>query len=176
MFFHVRNLEQKPVPFDVELPDTGSANGGIDFLEPDLHQKGPLHASGQAAFVLGSEEIRVTGRLKVTMQVECDRCLEPGFHPIDSDFEMVYRPVAEGYGEEISVDESEADLGFYQGNGIELNDVLREYILLALPMQRLCKEDCQGICPVCGQNRNLNPCTCEVRPTDPRWAALKSLQ
>ena len=83
---------------------------------------------------------------------------------------------SEGYGEEISVDESEADLGFYQGEGIELDDVLREYILLALPMQKLCKEDCKGICPVCGQNRNQVDCQCKTTPMDPRWESLKSLQ
>ena len=62
-----------------------------------------------------------------------------------------------------------------KGDGIELNDVLREYILLALPMQRVCSESCKGICPVCGQNRNLKECGCQLRAGDDRWAALKNL-
>jgi uncharacterized protein len=144
-------------------------------LDPKLRQKGPLKATGKVEILLG-DEIRVSGHLSVQMEVDCDRCLEQGLIPLDTDFEMLYRPVSEGYGEEISVDESEADLGFYQGDGIELDDVLREYILLALPMQKLCKDDCKGICPVCGQNRNQVDCKCKTTPMDPRWESLKSLQ
>ena len=89
---------------------------------------------------------------------------------------MYYRPVAEGYGEEIAIDESEAEMGFYEGDGVELNDVLREYVLLALPMQRVCSEDCKGICPVCGQNRNQKECACQAEAVDDRWAALKKFE
>ena len=66
-------------------------------------------------------------------------------------------------------------MGFYEGDGLELNDVLREFVLLALPMQRLCKEDCVGICPVCGQNRNKQACQCQTAATDDRWSALKEV-
>ncbi|MBZ5606112.1 MAG: DUF177 domain-containing protein [Acidobacteriia bacterium] len=85
-------------------------------------------------------EIRVKGHLKAEMESECDRCLEDARFPVDSDFELYYRPVEEGYGEEVSIDKSEAEMGFYEGDGIELNDVLREFVLLALPMQRVCDE------------------------------------
>ena len=110
------------------------------------------------------------------MEGECDRCLEPTALPIDSDFELFYQPVEEGHGgEERVLDDGEAPMGFYEGEGLELNDVLREFILLALPMQRLCKEDCVGICPVCGQNRNKQDCQCQTAATDDRWAALKEV-
>ena len=66
-------------------------------------------------------------------------------------------------------------MGFYEGDGVELNDVLREFILLTLPMQRVCSEDCKGICPECGQNRNQKECACQAAPADDRWAALKHL-
>ncbi len=57
-------------------------------------------------------------------------------------------------------------MGFYEGDGVELNDVLREFVLLTLPMQRVCSEDCKGICPECGQNRNQKECAClGLRPT-----------
>ena len=93
MFFHVRDLELKPARFDVELPP-----GTIEFLDPKLKQSEPLQASGQAELVMGSlGEIRVTGQVKVRLQSECDRCLEPADFPVDSSFELYYRPVAEGY-------------------------------------------------------------------------------
>jgi uncharacterized protein len=109
------------------------------------------------------------------MEAECDRCLEPASCPIDADFELYYRPVEEGYGEEKAIDEGEAEMGFYEGDGVELNDVLREFILLTLPMQRVCSEDCKGICPECGQNRNQKECACLGAAADDRWAALKHL-
>ena len=49
------------------------------------------------------------------------------------------------------------------------------HFLLSLPMQRICREDCQGICPICGQNRNLAECGCQVKTPDDRWAALRNL-
>jgi uncharacterized protein len=67
-------------------------------------------------------------------------------------------------------------MGFYEGDGLELNDVLREEVLLELPMQRICTESCKGICPVCGQNRNQIECACQASTADDRWAALKALK
>jgi len=181
----------------VELPA-----GTIEFLDPKLKQGGPLQATGQAELVMGSlGEIRVTGRVRVRLQSECDRCLEAAEFPVDSSFELYYRPVADGYLgvnannaarrghrpekgsaaravrlEEKSLDAGEAEMGFYEGDGLELNDVLREFVLLALPMQRLCDENCKGICPACGQNRNQNECRCQIEAGDDRWAALKEIR
>jgi uncharacterized protein len=171
VFFHVRDLELRAGRFDVEIPP-----GTIEFQDPKLRQAGPLRAAGKvelASEALG--EIRVKGHLAVHMQADCDRCLEPAECPMDSDFELYYRPLEDGFGEEKAIDPSEAEIGFYEDGGIELNDVLREYVLLALPMQRLCTESCKGICPVCGQNRNQNECRCQTEAVADRWAALKEL-
>ena len=150
--------------------------GVIEFLDPKLRQTGPLKASGTAELVIDLlGEIRVKGHVTVPMETECDRCLEPAACPIDGDFELYYRPVTEGYGEEKVIDEGEAEMGFYEGDGVELNDVLREFILLTLPMQRVCSEDCKGICPVCGQSRNQEECACHTDAVDDRWESLKKL-
>ena len=172
MFFHVRDLEVRAGRFDVELPP-----GAIEFFDPKLRQAGALKAAGKVELVSGSlGEIRVKGHAEVLMEADCDRCLDPARVPVGSDFELYYRPVSEGYGEEKAIDRSEAEMGFYEGDGIELNDVLREYILLSLPMQRLCSSNCQGICPHCGQNRNHQQCECHGVAVDDRWAALKQLK
>lgn len=170
MFFRVRDLEIRAGRFDVEL-----APGVVEFFDPKLRQAGPLKAAGKVELIVSElGEIRVQGHLSVLMEADCDRCLEPASFPVDSDFELCYRPVTEGYGEEVKLDEGEAEMGFYEGDGLELNDVLREYVLLALPMQRVCSEDCKGICPVCGQNRNQMKCTCQTAALDDRWAVLKN--
>lgn len=67
------------------------------------------------------------------------------------------------------------DIGFYEGDGLSLEETLREFILLSIPMQSLCKPDCAGLCPHCGANRNLTLCACEAKMEDPRWDALKKL-
>jgi uncharacterized protein len=172
VLFRVRELEVKAARFDVEV-----APGTIDFLEEELHQVSPLKAGGKVELVTGAlGEIRVTGHLSVLTEAACDRCLEKSTFPIDSDFTLYYRPVAEGYGDEKEIDTGEAEMGFYEGEGLELNDVLREEILLALPMQRVCREDCKGICPACGRNRNQKECQCRTATTDDRWAALRQLK
>ena len=171
MFFRVRDLEVRAGRFDVEV-----APGAIDYQDPKLRQAGPLKARGKAELVTGAlGEIRVSGHVAVAMEADCDRCLEPAQCLIDSDFALYYRPVEEGYGDEKEIDTGEAEMGFYEGEGLELNDVLREFVLLALPMQRVCRENCKGICPVCGQNRNQIECHCQVETADDRWAALKQL-
>jgi hypothetical protein len=99
LFFHIRELELKARPFDVTLEP-----GKIEFLDPKLRQAGRLTASGVAELVIDLlGEIRVKGHVKVLMEADCDRCLEPAACPIDADFELYYRPVTEGYGEEKAI-------------------------------------------------------------------------
>ena len=172
MFFHVKDLE---VRAGRELHvETARA---IEFMDAKLRQASPLRAAGKVELVSGSlGEIRVKGHVAVLMEADCDRCLEPARLPIDSNFELYYRPVSEGYGEDAAIDESESQMGFYEGEGLELYEVLREYVLLSLPMQRLCRESCKGICPECGQNRNHKECQCRGEAVDDRWATLKQFK
>ncbi len=175
MFISVKELELKKVHFELAF-----APGEIEFPDDGdrLSQATPLRVEGTAELLphtLG--EIRVRGHLAVTMRCDCNRCLEPAEFPIDSSFDLFYRPAAEAEDEEeVEIDEGEAEIAFYEGGGIELKDVLREHVLLSMPMQRVCRAECQGICPTCGQNRNLINCGCESKLVDDRWSALKKLQ
>jgi uncharacterized protein len=173
VFFSVRELELRKAHFDVAF-----APGEIEFFDK-LRQASPLTAEGSVE-LLGNTlgEIRVQGHLSVMMEADCDRCLEPARVPLESDFDLFYRPEPEleAIRDEMEIGEGESQIAFYEGDGLELRDILREHILLSLPMQRVCSEDCKGICPVCGQNRNLVACGCTVKPADDRWAALKNLK
>ena len=121
-------------------------------------------------------EIRILGHLAVLMESECDRCLEVAECPVDLDFDLFYQPAESGpEGQEVALRAGESEVDFYQGEGLELEVVLREQILLALPMQRTCREDCKGICPACGTNRNRAECDCLAKAPDDRWAALRDL-
>ena len=69
--------------------------------------------------------------------------------------------------------DGESEIGYYEGDGVEIADVAREQVLLWLPMQWVCQADCKGICPICGQNRNLAPCNCQQQAVDDRWSVLR---
>jgi len=172
MFLSVRELEQRKLRFDESFPP-----GEIQFFDKKLWQAAPLSAAGSAELLPNTGgEIRVRGHLAVVMEAECDRCLEPARFAVEADFDLFYEPASAGpSGEEVAIREGETQLDFYEGEGLELEDVLREQVLLALPMQRTCREDCRGICPSCGQNRNTVACNCRSQPVDDRWAALKNL-
>lgn len=170
MFLSVQDLELRKIQFDSLF-----APGEIDLVD-ELKQTGPLHAVGSAELVDASGEIRVIGRLTGSLAGECDRCLEPIAVPVDSEFDLLYRPDLETEtGDEIQIAEKESEVGFYQGGGLELADIVRERVLLELPLQRLCSDACKGLCAVCGLNRNLKDCQCRSTQTDERWAALKSI-
>jgi len=79
-------------------------------------------------------------------------------------------------GVELSVTDAEAEIGYYQGDGILLEDVLREQVLLALPLKVTCREDCKGLCVHCGKNLNEGPCSCATVMEDPRWTALREIR
>ncbi|MBV9085257.1 MAG: DUF177 domain-containing protein, partial [Acidobacteriaceae bacterium] len=122
-------------------------------------------------------EIRVQGRLAVEVNAPCDRCLETAAVAIDKNFDLVYLPVEETRsGRENEIAQGATEVGYYEGAGLELNDALREVVLLALPMQVICKEACKGICPICGQNRNQGECGCHAEAMDDRWSKLRTFR
>jgi uncharacterized protein len=172
VFISLHELEQRRVLFQVDVP-----TGEIDF-DSKLNQGSALHAEGTASLLNYSlGEIRVEGDLKIETDTVCDRCLEAIKLPLESHFDLVYMPAGEAAtGGEDEIDEAAVEVGFYEGNGLELNDVLREVVLLALPMQIVCSEACKGICPVCGQNRNQRECECQTKAADDRWNSLKNLR
>lgn len=173
MFLSVKELEVRKVHF---LKDFSP--GEIDFLEASVRQVTPLHVDGEAELISETlAEIRIQGKLAVEMECNCDRCLEPTRYPIDSQFDLFYRPMTDDeVPGEVRLDAGDTETSFYTGDGIELEEVLREHILLMLPMQKLCREDCKGICPQCGQNQNIALCSCDARPGDDRWLALREVK
>jgi uncharacterized protein len=173
MFLSIKQMELREIRFDETF-----APGEIDFQDDEIHQAGPLHAGGTAELLPNTEDqVRVRGKFEVSMETACDRCLGRALFPLDSSFDLFYRPVSFiAREEEVGLDEGEVELGFYQGGGMELEDILREQILLLMPMQRVCSEDCKGICPSCGKNRNETPCDCKDEHSGGRWAALQELR
>ena len=172
MFLSIKEMELRKVRFDETF-----APGNLDFSDAGVTQATPLRVIGTAEWLHNTDgEVRVRGGFTVQLETLCDRCLGPASFPLESNFDLFYRPMARiARVEEVEIDEGEAEIGFYKGDGMELEDILREQVLLALPMQRVCREDCRGICPVCGKDRNETPCDCREQPADDRWGALRKL-
>jgi uncharacterized protein len=78
-------------------------------------------------------------------------------------------------GESIELSNDDFETGFLAGDQLDLGAVLQSETTLALPMKPLCQPGCRGLCPACGANRNLSPCACPERPSDPRLAGLRAL-
>lgn len=173
MFLSIKEMELRKVRFDETFQP-----GQVDFSDADVKQLSPLHVIGMAELLANTEgEVRIQGRFTVEMGCDCDRCLAQAKFPLEAAFDLFYRPMsAIARIEEVEIDEGEAEIAFYQGGGMELEDVLREQVILALPMQRICREECLGICPVCGVNRNEVRCECPPGGGEDRWKALSDLR
>lgn len=141
-------------------PDAGAGTATFDFFS-DANE----------------EDIFARGSLRGWMQVACSRCVEPVRIELDESIHATFLPRAKApKDEELGDPEADdVDLYAYDGDEIDLEPMLREQYVLAVPYAPLCKEDCAGLCNQCGQNLNVAACGCEA-PIDPRLAALKAIK
>lgn len=179
MLITVRELQIQRIDFDETF-----APGAID-LGAELRQTTPLDTRGRAEVIeehrggrLGIiSDIRMVGDLATEVEVACARCLEPVRAHIDRKFDLLYRPLGvDRRGDEAAIHEPDTEIGYYEGEGLELEDVLREQVLLAVPIKLLCQDGCKGWCPQCGRNLNRETCDCAVPQVEERWAALKDIK
>jgi len=178
MFIKIKDLELRKLEFDEAV-----TSGQLD-LGPDLELKVPMRASGRAELVKENrgprqvvEDIRLVGKLSAEVESRCARCLEPVANTVAEEFDLLYRPLGiDARGEEVSITRAETEIGYYQGEGLLLEDALKEQVLLALPAKQVCSENCKGLCPHCGRNLNNETCACAGVVSDPRWTALEDIR
>ncbi len=125
----------------------------------------------------GIAQTDVQGKISARIEAECNRCLQAAELSLEFPFDAVF-VTAENYTQEKEAELKAGDLevSVFEGDEIDLTDLVREQILLNLPTQVLCREDCQGLCQKCGANLNLIDCNCKEKEIDPRWAVLKNLK
>jgi uncharacterized protein len=145
-----------------------------------------VHVEGEDAFVLapgGSlvcrvekgdvDTVHVTGRLSAGLELVCGRCLEPYVLALAERVDLFCLPHASETGvteDEEEIAERDIVVTYYGEDRVDLGEMVREQLLLTLPMKRVCKDSCLGLCAVCGGNRNTDPCDCA-----PPSTALSSL-
>ncbi len=119
--------------------------------------------------------VLITGRVSGDVSLNCSRCLTPFSHWIETTFEAnceirTIRRIAEG----LPVEEGEEVTAIFDGETADIAELCRQAFILNIPMRPLCSDDCKGLCPMCGANRNEGLCHCQI-PADPRWSALDRL-
>lgn len=112
-----------------------------------------------------NDGIVAKGVVRAPWQGDCRRCLQLTGGDLVVDVQEIYeRQPVEGETRQL------------RDATIDLTEMVRDVVLLDLPLAPLCDDDCAGLCPTCGVNRNTSPCDCAAESTDPRWAALADLR
>jgi uncharacterized protein len=130
----------------------------------------PVHADLVVKKI--GDEIFIKGRITALISFVCSRCLSPYEFPIDSNFDLVYLP------EELEemkdqLEEEDMHKFFYSSPALDLAAVVLEQINFTFPVKPLCRQDCQGICPVCGKIVKDGECSCVIHESDSRLDKLK---
>jgi uncharacterized protein len=169
MRFKINEIGEGGLPVDVVITSEWLAAACPDLdarpAQIGLKLKGRLMKSG--------DEYLLTANIRGALDTTCGRCLEAARVAVDAPLTVTFVPADED--EEVGDD---AEVVGFGGNEIDLSDEVRDEILLAIPLKPLCSEDCQGLCSVCGGNRNVTPCTCEAeqRRAASQFASLGKLK
>ncbi|HEY8361587.1 MAG TPA: DUF177 domain-containing protein [Tissierellaceae bacterium] len=140
---------------------------GLD-LKDGITIEEPVKCKGEIYKVDGNKVIN----LKISYKYNdiCDRCLKPTTKNVET---TLFGKLVEGKKEEDAEEEGFDEVIFYQNNSLDLKEYIRKQVILSLPMKTLCKEDCKGLCPVCGADLNTTQCNCIHENIDPRLEKLR---
>ncbi len=166
--FQVRNLLLDPslqIPVDAVWNQESIATAGdeIKCLEP-------WRIQGRICNV-GGAVLEFSGTVDTQIAMTCDRCMKPVMVPLHIVIEQRF---AKDQASDAS-DQEEWDILPIENDRIDLDETILHEVQLGVPMKVLCKEECKGLCPICGQDLNEGQCECEDDHIDPRWEALKGL-
>jgi uncharacterized protein len=156
-----------------EIPDEGL---DLDLQETVQFDDSLSPVQGHLRVTKVGTEVVVSGNIEVNIELQCSRCLKDFRSMLKIPFEAIYHPLEhlkEEEKHELKVDE--LDMGFYSKDELDLLDLIKEQIMLNLPMKPLCNNLCNGICLQCGADLNVGTCSCSTKAIDPRLEALKKL-
>jgi uncharacterized protein len=138
-----------------------------DWWKPDLAEdrivglESPL--SAWIKIYPAGEKIVIEGSLSTRLLLRCDRCLEPYGWDLSKDF-RIYLTISPFKGNlEVELLENDLNLDFIDGNFLDPHQIIKEQLILNVPMKTLCVTECKGLCPICGCNLNMTRCSCSSR-------------
>ncbi len=156
-----------------DIPEEGLHIEGIDAV-PRPFQDAGWRLENLSLFVeKEGDDVLVRGRLAARIPQLCGRCLEPYAITVEPDVDARFVPSPAGRGEEHELAGDDLETDVYDNGMVDISALVETETSLALPMKPLCREECRGLCPVCGGNRNAIVCACEEHAPDSRWAPLK---
>ena len=150
--------------------------GEMTFESEEFVVRSPLVVS--VKLLNTGRSILVEGVFHLTVELVCSRCLTPFWQPLDFSVEEEFLPTVPvgGMTHVTTVEEgADEDLFIDAHQILHLEEIVRQYSLLSIPVHPLCRPDCKGLCPICGQNLNEGTCNCREEEVDPRWAVLMDL-
>jgi len=170
MIIDLINLETSPFRFEFSL-----APAEIDLTGDEAKLKNAVCVEGELKKRI--VETEVGGKINAELEIECTRCLQRVDRKLEIPFEASF-VTEENYikAKAAELGAKDLDVSVFEGDKIDLTELVREQILLNLPVQVFCKEDCKGLCEKCGANRNLIDCNCKEKEIDPRWQSLRELK
>jgi uncharacterized protein len=149
--------------------------GEIDLEGEAITLKTPVNVEGELK--KGIVQADVSGKISAGVSIDCTRCLAEIEQTLEFPFEASFvNPEHFSDGKEMELSDADLTVSVTEDGKIDLAELVREQILLNLPEQVFCRDDCKGLCEKCGANRNLIDCNCKEKEIDPRWAALKDLK
>jgi uncharacterized protein len=167
----IRIEEIPPEGFRVEVEEDGNRLFAHD---PELHFEEKI--CSRLVLNRVGESVNVSGKIRTKLTLQCGRCLEPYSYIEDAAFKVEYCPDSEvPQRGEVELAADELDVLYYSGGEIDVDELLMGQVAELVPARPLCRETCRGICPECGENRNLRECGCVQEATDSRMAKLKEL-
>ena len=171
--FNVAGLLKGPVgekrEYDLRVPVSQ-----LDQLDESFDVTGPF--VGAVRFLKSTETVLSELQGELAVHLECSRCLNPFDAQIEIESEEEFRPTVDiATGRVMQDTGDDKALVIDEQHILDLTEIMRQAIILALPATPLCQQDCAGLCPICGSNRNEEQCTCEDVNIDPRWEALSAL-
>lgn len=132
---------------------------------------------GNVRIIPVGADVLISGEVEAAMSFQCDRCLE--WFPVENrlSLNILVRTGPEQQEAEEDIEADDQDTVLIDGKEFDLAAILLQEFLLEIPMKTLCREDCPGLCPFCGEIRGSDKCRCsEDKPADPRWKALEKLK
>ena len=147
--------------FEGDINFDGESLSGMD-----ISFEGPVHIKGRAENIGG--QVKISARVTAKIVASCARCMKAIFE--DVDFEFTERLA----GKETEVQEDD-DVILLESSVVDVADLALNNFITVSPMKYLCKEDCKGLCPHCGVDRNESACGCDEANVDPRFDVLNDL-
>lgn len=145
-------------------------------LEEQIEAAG---VDGQIKITRVAGSLLVQGDVEAQVTLQCSRCLDDFTMPVDALLEEQFQPVVDIETGRAAQQPEEADDNTFSLDAnhlMDLTEPVRQALLVALPMKPLCREECKGLCPECGQNLNEAQCDCEQDTVDSRWAGLREIR